>query len=365
MADRVHKITSLGGDEPRAEQDAPPQPEPRSGSTAQPGSTPRPDEGRAHGVERAIDLALSVQRPVVVAHLRSIRRRVPNASPDHLIRILERRYLTAITTGGAAVGATAVIPGIGTGVTLALSGVETAGFLEATALFAQSVAEVHGIPVDNPDRARALVMTLMLGNEGSDLVRQFAGQATGSGAALNTYWGELVTNTLPKAVIGPVVDRLRSVFIRQFAVRGGAGIIGKAIPFGIGAAIGGIGNNVLGRRVLAQSRLAFGQPPMILPADLEPRERDPLLQVTGVRMSRAGNAVGGAVGSAAIATTRGIQAAGRAAGRAARGAITRRKGDARHEASTDASIDAAEAPAEAPFDASDSDAPPSATGTDG
>ena len=364
MADRVHKITSLGGDEPRAEQHAPPQSEPQSG-TEQPGGPPRSDEGRAHGVERAIDLALSVQRPVVVAHLRSIRRRVPNASPDHLIRILERRYLTAITTGGAAVGATAVIPGIGTGVTLALSGVETAGFLEATALFAQSVAEVHGIPVDNPDRARALVMTLMLGNEGSDLVRQFAGQATGSGAALNTYWGELVTNTLPKAVIGPVVDRLRSVFIRQFAVRGGAGIIGKAIPFGIGAAIGGIGNNVLGRRVLAQSRLAFGQPPMILPADLEPRERDPLLQVTGVRMSRAGNAVGGAVGSAAIATTRGIQAAGRAAGRAARGAITRRKGDAKGEARIDAPADAADERADAPLGSADSDAPPSATGTDG
>ena len=362
MADRVHKITSLGGDEPRAEQHAPPQPEPRSGSTAQPGSTPRADEGRAHGVERAIDLALSVQRPVVVAHLRSIRRRVPNASPDQLIRVLERRYLTAVTTGGAAVGATAVIPGIGTGVTLALSGVETAGFLEATALFAQSIAEVHGIPVDNPERARALVMTLMLGREGSDLVRQFAGQATGSGAALNTYWGEVVTNTLPKAMVGPVVERLRSVFIRQFAVRGGAGIIGKAIPFGIGAAIGGIGNNVLGRRVLAQSRLAFGQPPMILPADLEPRERDPLLQVTGMRVSRAGTAVG----SAAIATSRGIQAAGRAAGRAARGAITRKKGDAGREASTDAPTDAAaDAPTGASLDASDSNTPPSATGTDG
>ena len=68
------------------------------------------------------------------------------------MRILERRYLAAVTTGGAAVGATAVVPGIGTGVTLALSGVETLGFLEATALYAQSVAEVHGIAVENPDR---------------------------------------------------------------------------------------------------------------------------------------------------------------------------------------------------------------------
>ena len=50
--------------------------------------------------------------------------------------------------------------------TLALSGVETAGFLEASALFAQSVTEVHGIAVDDPERARALVMTMMLGYGG-------------------------------------------------------------------------------------------------------------------------------------------------------------------------------------------------------
>jgi len=54
--------------------------------------------------------------------------RSPNATPDEIIRILERRYLAAVTTGGAAVGATAVIPGVGTGVTLALSGFETAAF---------------------------------------------------------------------------------------------------------------------------------------------------------------------------------------------------------------------------------------------
>ena len=49
--------------------------------------------------------------------------------------------------------------------------------------------EVHGIPVDNPERARALVMTLMLGQEGSDLVKQFAAQATGTGVVRSAYWG--------------------------------------------------------------------------------------------------------------------------------------------------------------------------------
>ncbi|WP_308799371.1 hypothetical protein [Agromyces silvae] len=310
MSERVHKITSMGTEAPR-----------ESGEPGEPGgpgdaAAPPSAEGRAHGFERGIDLALAIQRPVVLAHLRSIRRRAPEATPERLVRILEQRYLAAVTTGGAAVGATAVIPGIGTGVTLALSGVETAGFLEATALFGQSVAEVHGIPVESPERARALVMTLMLGKEGSDLVRQFAGQATGTGVARNVYWGELITNTLPKAVMGTVVDRLRHVFIKQFAVRGGVGWLGKALPFGVGAAIGGIGNHVLGRRVLTQSRLAFGQAPAVVPAELEPRGDESALQSVGRGAARAGAAIGGL----AKASARGIRDVGAATGRAARGA---------------------------------------------
>jgi hypothetical protein len=307
MSERVHSITSMGSETPR-----------KGDAGAATGADTNGDLGRAHGVERGIDLALAIQRPIVVGHLRSIRRRSPDATPQQMVRILERRYLAAVTTGGAAVGATAVVPGIGTGVTLALSGVETAGFLEATALFAQSVSEVHGIAIDNPERARALVMTLMLGKEGSDLVRQFAGQARGGGVATNAYFGELITNSLPKALMGTVVDRLRHVFIKQFAVRGGAGIIGKAIPFGIGAAIGGVGNHILGRRVLQQSRLAFGAPPPVLPLELEPRERTPIMRSAGSTVTRAGVALGGF----ALETSRGLRAA---TGRAVRASGRRRR----------------------------------------
>ena len=139
------------------------------------------------GVATGFDRVMAIHRPAVLAHIRSIRHRHPEATPEQLVRILERRYLAAVTSGGAAVGATAVIPGVGTGITLALSGVETAGFLEATALFSQSVSEVHGITVSDPERARALVMTMMLGHEGSDLVRQLAGQVTGGGVARTAY----------------------------------------------------------------------------------------------------------------------------------------------------------------------------------
>ncbi len=79
-------------------------------------------------MQRSIDKVLSVQRPVVLAHIRGIRRRRPDARPEEVIRILERRFLAAVTTGGAAVGASAVIPAVGIGTSIALTGVETIGF---------------------------------------------------------------------------------------------------------------------------------------------------------------------------------------------------------------------------------------------
>lgn len=220
---------------------------------------------------RGIDRALSVQRPVVVAHIRSVRRHYPGATPQQLVRVLERRYLTAITSGGAAVGATAMVPGFGTGITIALSGAETVGFLETTALYAQSVAEVHGIALDDPVRARALVMTLMLGKSGTDLVKQFTGQAFQGGPPRNRYWGQLVASNVPQAVMGPIADELKRRFLRHFARNQGSSFVGKAMPFGIGAAIGGIGNHLAGKQVVEASRAAFGPAPLALPLELEPR----------------------------------------------------------------------------------------------
>ena len=213
------------------------------------------------GMERV----LTVQRPAVLAHLRHVRRTKPGASPAEVARILEQRYLVAVTAGGAAVGATAVLPGVGTIASLAISGVETAGFLEASALYAQSIAELHGIAVEDPERSSSLVMALMLGSAGSDLVKQFAGEAAGTGPGRNAYWGELVTKRLPKVVLKRLTAQIRKSFVRRFATRETASIVFRAAPFGIGAVVGGAGNRVLGKKVVGAARDAFGPPPQSFP----------------------------------------------------------------------------------------------------
>ena len=165
MREKVHKIHSLPEDSPWD------RPVPPVGSTEHPLSV------------RSLDRVMAVQRPLVVAHIRSIRRRHPDANPEQIVRALEARYLAAVTAGGAAVGATAVVPGIGTGVTLAIARVigETApllvtvgtttnfninpfdGRMQTLPVFAYYSYATPGIPREAfTERMWAAVLTLML-----------------------------------------------------------------------------------------------------------------------------------------------------------------------------------------------------------
>ena len=232
-------------------------------STA-PGTDPNVGERIARG---GFDRLLSVQRPVVLAHLRGIRHRHPHATPQEVLVILERRYLTAITAGGAGVGVIAAFPAVGTAAALVLSGVETVGFLETSALYAQSVAEVHGSAMEDPQRSSALVMALLLGTSGGELVKQFTGELQG-GPSRTKFWGELVTKKLPKAAISGLTDHMRKSFTKHFAISQSANVVFRAVPFGVGAVIGGTGNHLLGRRIVKASRTAFDVPPAAFPGEI-------------------------------------------------------------------------------------------------
>ncbi|WP_404311422.1 hypothetical protein LG314_08600 [Agrococcus terreus] len=223
---------------------------------------------------RTLDRVIDAQRPLVVNHLRELRRKHPELTPEQIVQRLERQYVAAVSAGGAAVGATAVVPGIGTAAALGLTAVETIGFLEASAFFAQAVTEVHGIHVDDPERAKALVMGLMLGSGGKALVRRVAQQTIGRGQAGQAFWGELITSRLPTGSMGQVVDFLRRAFLRRMARNTGTSMLGRALPFGIGAAIGGVGNNILGRQVVKAAREAFGPAPLSFGPELAPRIKE-------------------------------------------------------------------------------------------
>ncbi len=210
-------------------------------------------------VERSLDAlldgAMSVQHPVIVGYLDRLRSR-RTMTPARLIRLLERRYLAAVGTVGAAAGGTAALPGIGSGASLATAVVEVSAFVEATAVFALAVAEVHGLPTRDREYRRALILGLLLGDRGGALARSAGGSAG---------WAEVLARRGSTEGMSRVNHSLMRHFVARFGVQQGALALGRALPLGIGAGIGVAGNLTLGRGVVAAARRAFGPPPPVLP----------------------------------------------------------------------------------------------------
>ena len=220
------------------------------------------------GVHNVLLRAVEVQRPLVLANLRRLQRRHPQATAAQLAATLERDYLLAVTGGGALVGGAAVIPGVGTAAALGLSAAATVGFLEATALFSTSLAELHGVRLMDPEKASTLVMAIMLGEEGTALLSSLSGQAAGQGKGPTQAWGSLFARRVPLAGFGTVRERIQTMFLRTLLKQQGTAWLGRALPFGIGAVVGGVGNRVMGRAVVANAKEAFGPLPLVIPGEL-------------------------------------------------------------------------------------------------
>lgn len=220
------------------------------------------------GVHNMLLRAVEIQRPLVLAYIRRLQRKHPRATAARLADILERDYLRAVTGGGAVVGATAVVPGVGTVASLGLSAAATVGFLEATALYAMSMAELHGIRLTNPEKASTMVMAIMLGEEGTALLGTLSGQATGSGINATKAWGNVLSKSIPGSGFGAVRSRIQKAFLKNLLKRQGTALFGRALPFGIGAVVGGAGNLMMGRAVVSNAKEAFGPMPDTIPGEL-------------------------------------------------------------------------------------------------
>ena len=220
------------------------------------------------GLHNMLLRAVEIQRPLVLANIRRLQRKYPTATAAQLADKLERDYIAAVTGGGALVGGTAVVPGVGTVAALGLSALATVGFLEATALYATSLAELHGVRLVDPQKASTLVMAIMLGEEGTSLLGSLGGQVTGKGKGPAQAWGSAFARATPFSG-GTVRERIQKAFLQNLLKRQGTALLGRALPFGVGAVVGGVGNRMMGRAVVANAKKAFGPMPDTIPGELK------------------------------------------------------------------------------------------------
>ncbi len=218
-------------------------------------------------VERALDSgldkALSIQRPVVLAYLDRVRTKRPDATGAELVELLERRYRAAVVGLGAASGGAAAMPGVGTAASIATGAAEITGFVSATAMYVLALAEVHGVTVSDPDVRRALVLTTLVGETGVAAAEEGIGK----------HWATVLGRRGSDESLGGLNTRLGRLLITRFGARQGALLMGRAIPLGIGAGVGAVGNAALARAAISAARRTFGPPPDRVPrriVDVDP-----------------------------------------------------------------------------------------------
>jgi hypothetical protein len=194
----------------------------------------------------------------VRAYLERIRSKRPDATPAQVVEMLERRYFVAVVGIGGASGAAAAVPGTGTAVSVASGAAEVTAFVTATATFVLALAELHSVPVSDPEIRRALVVAVLLGESGA--------AALGVAEEETRHWASALGRNVSREKLTGVNSRLAHMFITRFGARQGALLFGRALPLGIGAGVGAVGNAALARAAIAAARRAFGPPPTKFPA---------------------------------------------------------------------------------------------------
>ncbi|GAB2464287.1 hypothetical protein [Jatrophihabitans fulvus] len=217
-------------------------------------------KGVEQKLDAALDRALEIQQPMVQKYLARVRDKNPRMSPAETIELLEKRYKQTVIGIGGASGASAAVPGIGTAASLATGAAEIGGFISATAMYVLALAELHSIPIADPETRRALVVAVLVGEGAGDVIK---GTASESG-----HWAQMIGRASEKkegGKLGSINNRLFRMLLTRLGARQGALALGRALPLGIGAGVGAVGNAALAKGVIASARKGFGPPPAVLP----------------------------------------------------------------------------------------------------
>lgn len=268
-----------------------------------------------------LDNVLRLQRPLALSIVKKLREAHPDETPAQIHKRLDRAYLRDITAIGGVTGASAFVPGVGTITSMSLSALAVGGYMERTALYAQAVAELHGVHVHDPETARSMVMAIMLGEEGSQLMNTVLLQ-TGKASGVSNKWGMLLGNSSGGKMFS-VERTIRNLFIRRFLSRQTGALLGRALPFGVGAVVGGGANLALGKDVVRNTRNAFGDAPAYFPTELMITPRAPRVKSEEDESPESTRSERGQIVDKAGSILKG---AGKIAGKAAGKVFTRGKG---------------------------------------
>lgn len=193
-------------------------------------------------------------------------------TPDERVRAISKRFRRELTVFGAATGAVAAAPGLGTGAATATLMADLGWFAMRATDLIMAIGAAHGHTGSTREERRAWVLSVLaFGEHAAD---EFSALLEGIDASM-IVGGERVSARLAGLVGGDAatLDALRRVnaslaakVVAKYGSRRTLLAIGKVLPFGIGAAFGGTANYALTRLVGSQANRFFtGYRGLLLP----------------------------------------------------------------------------------------------------
>jgi len=189
----------------------------------------------------------------------------PNSSPQVKARAIAAPIKRNMTALGAAAGATAAAPGVGTSVAVGTLAAELGLVALRTTDMVMAIGAAYGHVDATPEERRAWVLAVLA--FGDDAAEEFAtlardmGLKVADGHALELA-SEAVGGGAGQMATIDALRRINSTLVAQvlkkWGTRRGAATVGKLLPFGIGAAVGGSANYVMLREFAKQADRFFG-----------------------------------------------------------------------------------------------------------
>ncbi|MET8364127.1 hypothetical protein ABZU53_11215 [Micromonospora sp. NPDC005194] len=233
----------------------------------QDGADPFEADGKQH-VLNLLDWAIALEGPRVRNNLARARHRNPKATPEQVIRSLERMYISTLAGTGLVTGAAAAAPRVGTGLAMMLSGGQLLARFERSAVFTLSLAEVHGVPIKEVERRQTIVMGILLGEGGAATIARVAGR-TGK------HWARQVVGNTSVETLQKINRILGDDFVTKYGNTNGIFALNDLVPAVFGAVIGGGISFATATGAVVASRHAFGAPPTSWPRQRAPHSRCP------------------------------------------------------------------------------------------
>jgi hypothetical protein len=171
------------------------------------------------------------------------------------VKALTDSFARELGAAGAAAGAAAAAPAVGTAATMMAVTAELGWFTARAGDLILTMAAIHGRPDPTVDERRAWVLAVLIyGSSAKDGFARAVNEVT-SGVAPG------VDRRIPLATLQAANRLMSRALVRRYGSRRGLVALGRMLPIGIGAVIGGSANYVAIRTLARNADQFFARLP--------------------------------------------------------------------------------------------------------